>query len=72
MQHSLLYDWWPYVLLFRCGGSVESAEEEDDLMTQLMNHDNVYRAAPVFAWVCLTSGLDSLKNGISYWKKFFI
>ena len=31
MQHNQFNNWWPYVLLFRRGGSLNSAEEEDDL-----------------------------------------
>ena len=34
------------------GGAVEAGEEEDELLSEPLNHNGVYKTAPGFAQIC--------------------
>ena len=49
--YSKFYDPLRYILLFMLGGAVNTAEEEEHLVNQVMIYGGVFRAALGFAWV---------------------
>ena len=46
MQHNYVYDWFCYLLPFRLGCAVNTAEKDSDLVNQQVNNDGVCREAP--------------------------
>ena len=51
MQHNLFYDSLRHILLLGLGAAVDTAEEEEDLINELMNYNGVCKAALGFARV---------------------